>query len=342
MGWELPPHRSDEFVRCGRVERASKSRHSFWMREALEESAARYARRAVRAYLDGAWGDFFADAGVALEHLAKALLASYHPTLVVGGSGRGADFLGLLRVLGFAHRVPPSAGPLRTIGCTEAVGRVEVLLPHIRRWRKELQAIIEARNGVLHLAHVDAVQASTALTALAHACEAILDGLSNESDPFWGEYAEAVRALTSQKASEAEQRVATKLAQARVRFADRFNGDDKSPALVAIRAVHRARAVRGPEEQEIECPACGTTGVLDGYTEVREEADWDHDGEAGYVSGVSLILHFFPAAFRCAACDLVLEDAELSAAGIDDEWELDEEVDPADYYEPDEDILRGR
>ncbi|MDQ4045447.1 MAG: hypothetical protein M3173_08380 [Chloroflexota bacterium] len=312
------------------------------MREALEESAARYARRAARAYLDGQWSDFFADAGVALEHLAKALLASYHPTLVVGGGGRGMDFLGLLRVTGFGHRLPPNSGPLRTIGCTEAVGRVEVLLPGVRKWRKELQAIVEARNGVLHMAHAEATEASTALTALALASEVMLDALGSESGPFWGEYSDAVRALTSQKATELEQRVQSKLAQARVRFGERFGDDDKSAALAAIRAVQRARVVREPEEQELECPACGSPGVVEGYTEVREEADWDHDGDYGFVTGVSLILHFFPAAFACAACDLVLEDAELVAAGVNDDWELDDEVDPGDYYEPDEDMYRDR
>lgn len=82
----------------------------------------------------------------------------------------------------------------------------------------------------------------------------------------------------------------------------------------------------------IECPVCGSDGVLSGDT--TSEPEYDEEGPCGF------ILSFTGETFECEQCGLNLDDyEELSIAGIDPEVDRSDESDQwqedlyADYYE---------
>ncbi len=302
------------------------------MKDSLLESARRNARRAVRAYVGEEWHDFYADAGIALEHLAKATLASYHPTLIVGGTGDGADFDTMLVVLGLRHLVKKSDSKMRTVTCREAFDRCVKLFPLLRQYRDQMVVLLDARNGVLHLAQVGQVDATPTLVAFAEMTALLLDGLKEERLAFWGDFADVVESRLSESASEVQRRVADKLAEGRSRFTEKFRSDPAAPALVALKQAFEARVLSSPEEQPLECPACAFMGVVVGYSDVKEHPDWGYSDGEPYLEGVALVVEFYPAQFVCSACDLVLEDDEFPVAGVDQTWELDDEVDPAEYW----------
>ena len=83
----------------------------------------------------------------------------------------------------------------------------------------------------------------------------------------------------------------------------------------------------------IECPVCGSDGILSGET--NAEADIDEDGNA------NLFLSFIGETFKCEQCGLELADYdEMKIAGVEpvaldrsdesDQWQEDN---PADDYE---------
>ncbi len=286
-------------------------------------SSARFAQSALQGLPSGDTDIFALHAGIALEHLAKALLVQQHPVLVAAD-----DFDSLLHASG--HSTMALRATMRTITVTEAVRRAGRFVPQLQNLKNELKVLCDARNGVAHLAH--AGQVSALLVPFLKGCELLRNVLGLDRDAYWGEFVSLVDEALQTSVDEAKLRVANALASARFEFEKRYAHLDADTRDGVIHAIEAGYDPEKYEEQIIECPACRSSALASGAVETH----WEQDDEDSF----SFIATFFPGHLHCRACDLELDgDNELRVAGVENTSDID--VDPADFYEePDWDEYR--
>lgn len=303
------------------------------LREQLILSSTRFAGLAVRDYLEGRMTDFFVHSGTSLEQLAKAYLASFDPTLVVDGR----SFDSLLHASGHGRHSRLPLARMRTISANEALERCGKILPSVANLLEDLRPLVDARNGAIHVGHVDDAEKGRMLLVYLRASRQLLgEGGWSDSD-YWGEFGEFVARRVAEESEAAEARVEEAVTAARLRFAEKYAhlADAIRPAV--LRALEESNSPSGYDEQRVECPVCGTLGQASGSTDVEWEADFDVDefGDA-YPVGAYPIVTFVPAHFYCKACELELDgQEEILLGGIEESWQLDD-VNPADFVDWDE------
>jgi hypothetical protein len=94
----------------------------------LDGRDPRFSRMALRDYLATDWTMFFVHSGTGLEQLAKAYLASFHPSLIADGK----SFDSLLHACGRGGHARTPREAMRTIGAAEAISRCGQILPRLR------------------------------------------------------------------------------------------------------------------------------------------------------------------------------------------------------------------
>jgi hypothetical protein len=77
------------------------------------------------------------------------------------------------------------------------------------------------------------------------------------------------------------------------------------------------------KQQEIDCPACETTVVVDG----DYDTEWEYEDE----DGPAIVVTFYPGHLWCRACDLELDGEDQMNAADLTPWQLDD-ADEADFY----------
>lgn len=300
------------------------------LKDQFRAGSSRFAQRAMREYLEGDRESFLIHAGTALEHLLKAYLASVEPSLVADGH----SFDSLLHASGQGRhaRVPPEQ--MRTITTREALTRCGQILPAVGNLASDLVLLVEARNGVVHLAFTSSESVDRSLVAFLRACRQVLGEAGWDEEEFWGEFQEMFTTRLSESSEAAAVRASEAITSARLRFQETYGHlDDEAQSIIA-RTIEASYALKGYEEQLVECPACGNQAFVSGRTDVDWEVDWETDefGEP-YASGASPTVTFFPGYLHCKVCGLELDgEDEIANASLDESWQL-EDVDPADFYE---------
>jgi hypothetical protein len=293
--------------------------------EQLKSSSQRWMNAALAAFAEGTESYDFAvhHAGVAAEHLLKAYLAQLHPALIVDGR----HFDSLLHATGLASHAAPLT-KVKTIGLGEAHERAHRLLRgKITIDKKALEPLADARNGVAHSAIHDSTQAEAVFTICLRLIDPVLEELKVEPAAYWGPYLVLHDKLIDEQVKAERVLIESKLVRARAVFQQRFGHLSSKEQEIVLAAI-TSQSPRVTMEQEFEkpCPACGSQGWVVGDTswgEVDEHPVWV----------------VTPHIFTCNACDLEVVGEQLSHLGdLAEEFELD----PADYWEPDEDLLRGR
>ena len=119
----------------------------------LLASARRHAMRGMRARSagDGEHDDAALQLGTMLEHLAKAYLASLHPTLILEDR---FDLFSTLQQVGLGHRGKPGH-VLKTVGIYEALTRIGIIQSPStpgagKAFAARFERVLQARNGVAH------------------------------------------------------------------------------------------------------------------------------------------------------------------------------------------------
>lgn len=290
----------------------------------LYESAQRFAQSALKAYHDADWSTFFLHGGTAVEHLAKGYLASLHPSLIAKN-----DLNALLHASGHPELANALRSQFRSISVTEALERCKTILPGSKNSYDSLRLMIDVRNSVVHLAVLDVKTAEHVLVPFLKVAVELVREQKRDPDEFWGEFKDLASTALSDAATEAQRRVAGLLGAARITFSDRFARYEvaaRSAVLASIAASY-PRTTHGLEryqEQEVECPACATTVVVNGYYDVKWEAQDEYE--------IAAVVTFYPGYLWCKACDLELDgEDEMNAADLTP-WQL-EHVDEADFYD---------
>jgi hypothetical protein len=156
-------------------------------------------------------------------------------------------------------------------------------------------------------------------------CKSLLERLDMAPEDFYADHANLVEGLLQEHRTEVEHRVARRMAQAREqleRWRQHFSNDE----LWDENAEQLSRGVRytyDPESfgQEMAgvlegCPNCGSTALLVGRVDVDSDVDVDY-ADGGPVYHGLWVLRFYPQAFACNVCKLVLHGTdELHIAGL--------------------------
>jgi rubredoxin len=294
--------------------------------EDLYASAQRHAVRAFRARANDDHHDAALQFGVMLEHLAKAYLVGFHPTLVLE---RNFDFPTLLRLAGQGQRVKPGhvlktiglRGALERFGEMEAGGTPGAGKKHADRF----ELLMQARDGVAHIGAPGGPADEVAELAVRGAAE-ILDRTNRPHEHFFGDWAAPARALLDEHATKVHRLVQLRLSLARDAFALRFAALDDHERTAQLAALDvRPATVADDTKLAVVCPACTRFGLLTGTDDIDFEPDWDVEAGESYLSGVYATVVLTPDTFSCPVCGLRLHGAEqLTEAGLDTLVELRE------------------
>jgi len=294
------------------------------MRDNLISKSSQWAQRAIKSYLDTEHELFFVQAGVSFELLGKAFLAGIHPSLIVD-----KDFDSLLQVCGAGTHSKRPPGNIRTIGARDVVARVSQVLPQLKSYEQQLGLLADLRNGAVHLGVTGSTTFTDAIGPFLQATQTLLESCGQPFDTYFGAYTEIARKLLDESSQEIERRVAVKLARAREAYKEKFGELETKTVQQISGVIFKTYDFYKYQDEPEDCPACSELGVSSGDYEVEwEYADWDDPTPEPKVT-------LFVNHFLCKVCGLTLEGREeIKAAGLREKMEI-EDVDAADFFEPD-------
>jgi predicted transcriptional regulator len=201
---------------------------------------------------------FLLHAATALEHLAKAVLAARHPSLIVATN----DFESLLHACGESGFARRPRAKMRTIGAGEAVARAGRFVPRLEALVPDLQLLILVRNGVAHLGEAATNDADEVLVPYLKASEELRGALDEDRASYWGEFLDLVDSALKENVEKARLRIQTALALARQEFEKRFGALDSTTREAMLRVIEFGYTPDKYDEQLLECPACNTPALV--------------------------------------------------------------------------------
>ncbi|QIY95650.1 hypothetical protein HEP87_18430 [Streptomyces sp. S1D4-11] len=151
--------------------------------ETLRESARLHMRRALHAWCNADHDMAVLHGGIAFEHITKAGLAARHPSLLADGR----DFPTLLHAAGLGSHAPNPLTAAKTLGALEAFKRAMALIP-MPVTERDVQPLLNARNGVAHLGMHDVAQTGDALAVAVKVIDVVLADIGEGDADFWGPY----------------------------------------------------------------------------------------------------------------------------------------------------------
>ncbi|MEX1102310.1 MAG: hypothetical protein WD739_11005 [Actinomycetota bacterium] len=284
----------------------------------LYTTSRTFARTSITAYEDDQDSVFLLHAATALEQLAKAFLASQHPSLLID-----KDFDALLHVVGLpqAAKRPPSR--MRTVGMETALQRCSLFAPALMRMDRELSTLREVRNGLVHLGR-SAESSSEVLLPYLQATDILLAELAqgNKAD-YWGDSHPFVTATLSEAVESNREQVERLLSDSRAAFTRRFKGSDPSWKEEVVTITVSGYDLDRLERQLYECPACGSDALAEGHIEPDYEFDEEVDDGQFVVHADLKALFFYPQRLQCRVCGLHLDGPQqIDGAEVPSNWEL--------------------
>lgn len=292
----------------------------------LAASSSEFAVSALGAMSEGKLSVFLLHAATAVEHLAKAVLAAQHPSLIAVADKENFD--SLLHLLG--ETVPPEK--IRTIGAREALKRAGRYAPECSSLVKDgrLGRLILVRDGVVHLADASSATVEEVLVPYLKASEDLREVLGIEREAYWDGFVGLVNHALKENVEQVRLRVQAALTVARTNYDERFGALDDDVRKTFVTVIEESYVPLVPYEQQLgTCPACGTKALITGTLREEFDEDWDH--REGVLMGVHLILWFIPTGLLCRACHLELKGREeMGEAGMGAIKQL--EVDEREYF----------
>ena len=301
----------------------------------LEQSAQLLSQDAAKDLLAGRAKSFYAHSGMAVEHLAKAVLAKHDRSKVLADGKQTAE------ARRWAEENEPGVpDDIRTVSLNIALQRCEEYVGDLNH--ESLKPLVLARNGVMHTADPGGdTDLHGILRAVVDATDRLLLELGKEAAWLWGYFEAAMRCHADAHAGMVTQTVMGKLALARSRHEDTVKlyrrRSDLFLALVA------RKHLTDPMYTQIGgCPACRAPTAMFSGTSRVEATDNDQDG---------YVVMFTPTLMFCLTCGLDLRDIEeLRIAGVDHAFtpegvEIEDfggpDAETVDREEPDDEGGRG-
>jgi hypothetical protein len=278
------------------------ARWGLWMEvnavaEDLVSSASDLTLRALDSAAVQDWRSFYLLGGMGLEHLAKARLATEHPTFIVD---RG-DFDSML-VLNTNERLRPSdASRVRTVGLLEALRRCahRSLIPPLAALLEDLGRVASRRNSVAHVGVVDSSSTDEDMLALLKASDVLLNSFPIERTLYYRDFAAFVDAQIANDVSAAKIRAMFSVTAAKRRSVRIQAPVDDYTLTASYSSMFGER-----DGVFFACPACDNSAYIDGPID-----------DDGMVECVNL---------QCHACDLELSLEELLTLGVPPQCHIEE------------------
>ncbi|REF36226.1 hypothetical protein DFJ64_1628 [Thermasporomyces composti] len=267
--------------------------------------------------------------GVAIEHLAKAYLASISLSLVVDPK----HVTSLFYAVGVNRK--KYAELVLTISMKDALKRVAMLLETFpfRKPEDDLKDLIHTRNGIAHAAMWNPRYGEKAFILGLQTAEHLVLAIGKDAATFWGQYRAKVSVMMRDRRLAIKDIAAVRIEAAKREFESRFGSDVDEDLLRKIEGVPAGLST--DDAAPVTCPACGRLGYVQGDSELEGEPDWDiADGEP-YFNGVYVFWELRVNSFACQVCKLELPTRELvEEAGIPTEIELRPATkeEEGDYY----------
>ncbi len=151
----------------------------------LYESARWFAHTGLQDHHDEKFQRAAISLGIALDHLAKACLASRSPALLAADMKGEASFRSVVALLDLNTQNEPSRqlSRLRTVSLREALNRMEVFIDRDRLRTPYRDVIIDMRDGTIHAAQKDEAELDI-LAAFIHLANVLLEDLNHELSEF--------------------------------------------------------------------------------------------------------------------------------------------------------------
>jgi hypothetical protein len=296
----------------------------------LHQIGQRHAQRALRLYasedefdqLDAA-----VSVGTSVELLAKSLLASVNPILLLP---LNSDAPALLKYSGTktAGVEHPDATQVKSIEALKAIERLRYikLMPV---WGTADNLVFSVRNAAAHMGVVQQNLLRSAIRPMVRFAEHTRIQYGQTPELWWGdELSDIAPGMVEADALAWEQIVQAKLAAARIRIAELKDGLPAAAADGILASMTGSWRTSMEHNETTACPGCGYTGWVTGSVDRGAgETQYDEDGWPTFYS----LLHIFH--FECNVCGLKLTDeGELDLAGVEVEMEFRDD----DYFpEPD-------
>ncbi|GAB2613838.1 hypothetical protein [Pseudactinotalea suaedae] len=274
----------------------------------LRDAARHHARRAVECPHDAdefVLLDAAISVGTAVELIAKALIATVHPALLVKPSPRDTVH-GILRLTegrGLAGRGPYD---FKTLDAAVAVELAKTL--DVGPGMSVANAL-NVRNAAAHFGVAIQADFSVAVGEMTAYVDASLTKLNVSRNEFWQLATDAAQQALLLRRTRDRERVEALVDAARARYEAGIGNlpDDEAREKVIEQLVEGSHP--GTDDStEVECPGCGTD------LQVGIEFEWDVGRDRGGWDAIPLgpALHDLD----CPVCGLVLSQSEMEHAGL--------------------------
>lgn len=294
---------------------------SDWSHDGLWGKAVLYAARATEEERSGPLYPLWSM--LALEFVARSCLAKVHPALLADTR----NDQNLLHACGY----PSAEGIRRSIPAGKVFERCRVIVNGFTDADLRTSVLfIERRNAELHSGSAGFADFGTEkwLTDYFRICRLLLTGQGKTLQDFLG--VEEARSAEKMIAA-GEEKVVGIVNKAIADAKQRFAAGQSTQAVVTATETSHAKGM------PVICPACGRTALVRGERVSVKKIEVDEDNGTLYRRTVIL-----PTSFECLSCQLSLKGhAALHLAGIGGNREVNEEIDPAEFFgiEPsDEDL----
>ncbi len=288
----------------------------------LRRSAAAHARSAlVNVTTEDDQVRGVIDAGIAVEHMAKAMLAMLHPALLADRTG---DLDTLLHLTGFGQLSKVGTHEIKTVGAHEACQRVARLVPGFTYHQQADKALFDARNSGAHFALTTDEVARQSARLMVRLLEPLIKVMDLTRAEFWQDMEGVANTLLDETINQIIASLEMKIAASRRRLEARLTGLGDAERATVVDALTAHPFGYAEEEEPWECPACTHQGVISCEVHDRgtpefeyEQVDVDHFVyHGGYIDRVAL-----GTGFTCDACGLDLDYDEMEAAELPSEFE---------------------
>ncbi|MDL4815988.1 hypothetical protein [Actinomadura opuntiae] len=282
----------------------------------LLASAKEFADRALTAYVEDDAAVILAHAATSLEHLAKAVLCSRSPVLLMDIQRGKLD--SLVQLAGFPEMARKAQDGPYTISGSQAVDRVGTLFPGIKV-PQEITKLTAIRNMTLHVGQHQKDDIRDLLAAYLRLANELFGEMKVPDSERWGKHTDLVESLISKSLDEIERRVAQRIAQVKYKLDSWLS---KIPEEMRQSVLDRQQAMATPEVHELQdwvaakCPVCGQgealyVGDLIFNPDIHIDAHGRHDVDGG-------MYELFVERFTCGACGFEAIGAEeLAAADLE-------------------------
>lgn len=265
--------------------------------------------------------------GLALEHFARAALASISPVLLVDTSERNWNHLYF--ALGYSP-LDQKYAP-RSIAVAEIIRRLAEILADFKEVANFSIAHMGRRNAELHSgeAPFEGVEAVNWHPQFYRACEILLRSMGLELDNILSEeQAKAAKAVIAAAADGAAKAVLGDI-QAHLKVWQALSAEEQEKARdIALVWANRFDGHR------VECPACKSTALLFGEACAVAKKTISEDE-------ITEVQEYLPNRFECVACRLRIAGlSRLIAANLGARFKKTSTYDAAEFYTP-EDEYQG-